>query len=734
MSVLRTRVIGPVVLPDGSDAPDGAKVIFTLQGWDKTNDSVILGGPVEAVVAFGGIDVDLHRTTTGDKQTAYRVDYTYFNDASRRWETGRLSDGIQLTGAGPVELADLLAVPAAEPTLPDALAQALAAAASAEADALTASNDRDAADAALAATLDAANDVATIAAGAAIWEDTTAYGADVLRADGWAEAHDLIALGAVTEQISVVAAGYVVDAEDYGKVITSLAAAAPVDARALEIGREYLFRVYPNSAYGMKIDFGEGAIINGFLTFRGIELLAGQSVRVAKITDTVIYVHDGFAPSFRDHGAVDSFQEPMGNGEWRYWRRVTVNAGATANVSLPGQYAGFSVAPNPRVTIVTIGATATEQAVVRSISDAAIQLYNPNASAVAVEYMIEGLRTYPTSLAAHGDHFRSQFAPLEPTRDLERDYTVISTGQSLADAYANRACYKGLDAALRSAGLLTAGHYLDLVNTAVGGSLIDKQTLPAHPDYWYDTGTNTNGPLLTAALAKIAAAYTAGKTPQAIIYDHGQTESLYLGSTASRTAVTAAMNAIINALAAAAPGVPIYLQTLIGRENVAANGSQIMREIQLNVAATNGNVDGFIDHYDSKLIDGTHPLNAGYRRAGDRMGKMIGAAYAPPAITAAVLAAGKVTLTVGALNLAMTPVNSTFDFSGVKTSTGYIRARGTVKSATSIELVAHPLSGAANLTGATHVCWPLSDYALDHGGAFPANAAGLLVKSALFVI
>lgn len=734
MSVLRTRVIGPVVLPDGAAAPDGAKIIFTLMGWDKTNDSVILGGPVEAVVAFGAIDVDLHRTTTGDRQTAYRVDYTYFNAASRRWETGRLSDGIQLTGAGPVELADLLAVPASEPTVPDALAQALAAAASAEADALTAGNDRVAADAALAATLDAANDVAAIAAGAAIWEDTGAAGADLVLAAGWAEAADLIALGAVTEQISVVAAGYVVDSEDYGKVITALAAAAPVDARALEIGREYLFRVYPNSAYGMKIDFGEGSIINGMLTFRGIELLAGQAVRVAKITDTVIYIHEGFAPTFRDHIGTDAFQEPMGNGEWRYWRRVTVNAGATATFNLPSQYNGQSVSPNPRFWISTLGAAATQAAVVRAVSDVSIQIHNPNAGAVTVEFTLEGLRTYASSLAAGGDHFRSQFAPLEPTRDLVRDYTVITTGQSLADAYTNRASYKGLDAALRAGGLLAADHYIDLVNTAVGGSLIDKQTLPAYPDYWYDTGTNTNGPLLTAALAKIAAAYTAGKTPQAIIYDHGQTESLYLGTTASRTAVTAAMNAIINALAAAAPGVPIYMQTLVGRENVAANGSQIMREIQLAVAATNANVDGFIDHYDSKLIDGTHPLNSGYRRAGDRMGKLIDATYSPPQITAAVLAAGKVTLTVGALDLSVTPVNFTFDFAGVKTASGYIRARGTIKSATSIELVAHPLSGSANLTGATHVCWPLSDYALDHDGAFPVNAAGLLVRSALFVI
>lgn len=134
MTVYSTRVAGPVRLPDASVPPDGAKIIFTLLDWDKSDDALIMHGPVEAVVTGGGIDVQLHRTSSGDRQSQYRVDYCYYNAAARAWVTREVGR-IATTGPGPVELADLLSVPAPDPTLPDALAQALAAAASAEADA-----------------------------------------------------------------------------------------------------------------------------------------------------------------------------------------------------------------------------------------------------------------------------------------------------------------------------------------------------------------------------------------------------------------------------------------------------------------------------------------------------------------------------------------------------------------------------------------------------------------------
>lgn len=141
MTVLLSQITSAVRLPDGSTPPDGNKIIFTLTSWDKTDDAVIMHGPVEAQIESGAIDVSLHRVGTGLRQTAYRVDYVYHNAAARRWLT--LSMGqIAPDGPGPYDLADLLAVPVTTPTPPDVLAQALGAAAAAAADADSTAADR----------------------------------------------------------------------------------------------------------------------------------------------------------------------------------------------------------------------------------------------------------------------------------------------------------------------------------------------------------------------------------------------------------------------------------------------------------------------------------------------------------------------------------------------------------------------------------------------------------------
>lgn len=141
MTADRARIVSPVHLPDGSLAPDGAKIIFTLTGWDKNATSIIMGGPSEVVVESGAIDTYVHRVGAGDRQSAILVTSCYFNGASRRWITEDLGL-IAPDGPGPYDLADLLAIPAPVPTVPDALAQALGAAAAADADAAATAADR----------------------------------------------------------------------------------------------------------------------------------------------------------------------------------------------------------------------------------------------------------------------------------------------------------------------------------------------------------------------------------------------------------------------------------------------------------------------------------------------------------------------------------------------------------------------------------------------------------------
>ncbi len=132
MAFLRTTVTGRIYLPDGSVMPDGANIIFTLRSWDKDADldAVALPGPIVATVEDGAISVELIRTASTDLQVTYDVGYIYRNPWTQLPVPGRLGV-IAISGAGPVDLDDILALPAPVPNVPDALAQAIAAAADA---------------------------------------------------------------------------------------------------------------------------------------------------------------------------------------------------------------------------------------------------------------------------------------------------------------------------------------------------------------------------------------------------------------------------------------------------------------------------------------------------------------------------------------------------------------------------------------------------------------------------
>lgn len=126
MAFLRTTVTGSIALPDGSPMPDGAKIIFTLRGWDKNVDTVAAPGPIEATVTNGAISVLLLRTASNARKTTYDVGYAYWNPDAGKAIAGHLGT-IAISGATTRNIAELLALPAPLPNVPDALAQVLAA-------------------------------------------------------------------------------------------------------------------------------------------------------------------------------------------------------------------------------------------------------------------------------------------------------------------------------------------------------------------------------------------------------------------------------------------------------------------------------------------------------------------------------------------------------------------------------------------------------------------------------
>lgn len=564
--------------------------------------------------------------------------------------------------------------------------------------------------------------------------------------DAAAALAEMVALSGGAKQRTIASSPYVVRADDWMFEVTNYnAGVVEIDARALEYGRTYRFRCFALSTNSMKIDLGPDVLISGYQGFTGIELLFGQACQIVKSVDGIAYVTGDFSPVYRTMISANSWYQREENGEYTYFRRDTAAAGASS-VNIPSAFKQKALANRVHVVgLVTNDPAATAAIVCRGFTDDATSLryalWNPNAAATTYEITIGGLRTSTSALANTANHFRQEVPPLEDAVKLNRSYTIVTAGQSLADAYVNRSCYAGLDATLRAAGTLVngtsgvGGTFLDVVNTAVGGTYADLQSCPAGSTagYWYDSATNSNGPLLTDALADIAAAIGAGKTIQKIIFDLGQAESIRLGNGgAIKANVKEAFGAIIAALAAACPGTTeLYLQLIVGREEAADTGTRIMREIQLELLASNPNVDGAIDHYDSELIDTVHPTDDAYYVVGQRMGRLFLGTYAPPVVSSAVKSGSVINVTLtGGIDLTRTPVNTVLDYVGIRTSGGaYYPVVATITGATSMTLTAKTGSGLTTLTTADQMLIPFDNSALA-ATTFAANAAGDLIRSA----
>jgi hypothetical protein len=541
---------------------------------------------------------------------------------------------------------------------------------------------------------------------------------------------------------------WVLDSGEYDFAVTGVQLGiCEVDARSMEALRPYTFRVYPATGYSLKVDLGEGAVIAGALASvnrRGFELQSGQSVTVIKAAEKFFYVVSFFDVVFRLATGAAVYEEPTEGGEWRYRRKFTAVAGQNTP-GVPAKYVGNSIPDYVRCTSITTRRIAPSTTNILPcfwsvLTDASWIIINPNAESVEVDFTVEGLRLWPTSLTALQGQSRSKIAMLEPARQLVRDYTFTTAGQSLAESYMARSSYKGLDSALRSAALLADGHYLDVVNTAVGGTVADKRSSASpgtNTSYWYDTETSADGPILTDALSTIAAAYGAGKVPKFIIFDLGQADSIHLGLGQNTKAnFKAAVSAIVAKLKVAAPSIPVYLQTLAGRDEAASSGIQDVRDAQLELLA-DGVFSGAIDLYDVEFMDTVHPTNDGYRVVGRRMGELVAGLYDPPRVISAVrMNSSLIVATLSKpLNLSVTPIGTELDYLGGRVAGSLVALLGTVASATQINItINRKRSRLINVANVSQIITPVGKNAHRTPGPYAVDAAGNPIKSSTFAV
>ncbi|MDB6455034.1 hypothetical protein [Falsirhodobacter sp. 20TX0035] len=207
MALPKTRVTGRLPLPD-DQIWLGSYVEFQLTGvdTDKASNDVVM--PAALPVALNGegrIDTTLWPNTRSEQGTSYRVTVHLMSPVTRRTSPFLLGKIVvpAVVSSASVDLTDLLAMEAPEPTVPDLLAQTLAAAARAVANA------------------DSIDDNAEKAAASALASQGSA-----LRADGSEKAAAASAKQAADTASSVgIVIATQVDAEvgsDNGKLMTPL--------------------------------------------------------------------------------------------------------------------------------------------------------------------------------------------------------------------------------------------------------------------------------------------------------------------------------------------------------------------------------------------------------------------------------------------------------------------------------------------------------------------------------
>lgn len=144
---LTTIITGRLPMP--TDAPfRQAELVFTLSDWDKAGGDVFPPATVRSVLLTSNGTIPagfaLWRNSAGSRGTTYIVTVRWaesdrgHGQIPRDAQLGR----IHLTGPGPVALADLLPLPAPVPNVPDALVQAVGAAAASQAAANQVAADR----------------------------------------------------------------------------------------------------------------------------------------------------------------------------------------------------------------------------------------------------------------------------------------------------------------------------------------------------------------------------------------------------------------------------------------------------------------------------------------------------------------------------------------------------------------------------------------------------------------
>ena len=205
------------------------------------------------------------------------------------------------------------------------------------------------------------------------------------------------------------------------------------------------------------------------------------------------------------------------------------------------------------------------------------------------------------------------------TTQSDIDFAFVPfAGQSNAAGHFSTSSGQGINKFLADLSGFTAADSVTSLNTASGGSAVDRRAVQtSSPNkYWWDLDADRPGPLLTAAVADIKAQ---GVTPAGIVWAQGERDARSLAGQVGdpptnieryKQATEAVFDYFRGELDI--PDLPIYIQQIGANTDTARHAAHhLIREAQSEMAAALSDVHIAALSYDQNLADSVHFTGAG---------------------------------------------------------------------------------------------------------------------------
>jgi hypothetical protein len=186
---------------------------------------------------------------------------------------------------------------------------------------------------------------------------------------------------------------------------------------------------------------------------------------------------------------------------------------------------------------------------------------------------------------------------------------------------------------------------------STGGSFAARSGDTSDTKWWWDNDLGIQGPAFDTFKAAMD---DNGYTPNVLIWSQGESDSDQINKRTTKQEYKDALTSIFNDIRSTYGPIPVVIQRLGRRTSeFTTGGGQIVRDVQIELAAENSWIHIGPDSYDQPLFDGVHLSDSGYEVMGTRLGNKVLEVFGytiasanGPSISSAVRSGTTVTVTI----------------------------------------------------------------------------------------